>query len=61
MARLFTPKIASLYEDFYRAKGVKFVKGTVLTSFEFDSNKKVRYFIWLEIQLERCLVLCIYA
>uniref|UniRef100_A0A1J3H9R2 monodehydroascorbate reductase (NADH) n=1 Tax=Noccaea caerulescens TaxID=107243 RepID=A0A1J3H9R2_NOCCA len=41
MARLFTPKIASLYEDFYRAKGVKFVKGTVLTSFEFDSNKKV--------------------
>ncbi|KAG7559020.1 FAD/NAD(P)-binding domain [Arabidopsis thaliana x Arabidopsis arenosa] len=41
MARLFTPKIASLYEDYYRAKGVKFVKGTVLTSFEFDSNKKV--------------------
>ncbi|VVB04264.1 unnamed protein product [Arabis nemorensis] len=41
MARLFTPKIASLYEDYYRAKGVKFVKGTVLTSFEFDENKKV--------------------
>uniref|UniRef100_A0A1J3K6I5 monodehydroascorbate reductase (NADH) n=1 Tax=Noccaea caerulescens TaxID=107243 RepID=A0A1J3K6I5_NOCCA len=41
MPRLFTPKIASLYEDFYRAKGVKFVKGTVLTSFEFESNKKV--------------------
>ncbi|KAF3607669.1 hypothetical protein DY000_02050203 [Brassica cretica] len=40
MERLFTPKIASLYEDYYRAKEVKFIKGTVLTSFEFDSNKK---------------------
>ncbi|KAH0880524.1 hypothetical protein HID58_067918, partial [Brassica napus] len=40
--RLFTPKIASLYEDYDRAKEVKFIKGTVLTSFEFDSNKKVR-------------------
>ncbi|KAL0792651.1 hypothetical protein Bca101_064028 [Brassica carinata] len=41
MARLFTPKIATLYEDYYRAKGVKFMKGTTLTSFEFDSDKKV--------------------
>ncbi|KAL3346879.1 hypothetical protein AABB24_025364 [Solanum stoloniferum] len=41
MARLFTPKIASFYEEFYRSKGVKFVKGTVLTSFDFDSNEKM--------------------
>ncbi|KAJ7974586.1 Monodehydroascorbate reductase [Quillaja saponaria] len=41
MARLFTPKIATYYEDYYTSKGVKFVKGTVLTSFEFDSNGKV--------------------
>ncbi|KAF3540013.1 hypothetical protein F2Q69_00024560 [Brassica cretica] len=41
MARLFTPKIATFYEDYYMGKGVKFIKGTVLTSFEFDSDKKV--------------------
>ena len=42
VARLFTPKIATFYEDYYMGKGVKFIKGTVLTSFEFDSDKKVR-------------------
>ncbi|KAK9117165.1 hypothetical protein Sjap_016112 [Stephania japonica] len=41
MARLFTPKIASYYEDFYKSKGVKFIKGTVLSSLEKDSNGKV--------------------
>ncbi|XP_075481679.1 monodehydroascorbate reductase 4, peroxisomal [Primulina tabacum] len=41
MARLFTPKIASYYEDFYQSKGVKFVKGNVLTSFDFDISGKV--------------------
>ncbi|XP_022989902.1 monodehydroascorbate reductase 4, peroxisomal-like isoform X1 [Cucurbita maxima] len=41
MPRLFTPKIASFYEDYYKAKGVEFVKGTVLTSFDMDSNGKV--------------------
>ncbi|EXC20301.1 putative monodehydroascorbate reductase, cytoplasmic isoform 2 [Morus notabilis] len=41
MARLFTPKIASYYENFYKSKGVKFIKGTVLSSFEIDSNGKV--------------------
>lgn len=41
MARLFTPKIATYYEDFYKAKGVKFIKGTVLSSFEFNSDGKV--------------------
>lgn len=41
MARLFTPKIAGYYEDYYMAKGVKFIKGTVLSSFEINSDGKV--------------------
>ncbi|KAJ3692489.1 hypothetical protein LUZ60_012839 [Juncus effusus] len=41
MARLFTPKIAEYYENYYRNKGVKFVKGNVLSSFENDSTGKV--------------------
>ncbi|MCL7039959.1 hypothetical protein MKW94_005313, partial [Papaver nudicaule] len=41
MARLFTGKIANYYEDYYKSKGVKFIKGTVLSSFEKDSNGKV--------------------
>lgn len=41
MPRLFTTKIADYYEEYYKGKGVKFVKGTVLMSFEFDSNGKV--------------------
>lgn len=41
VARLFTPKIASYYEEYYKSKGVKFVKGTVLSSFDVDSNGKV--------------------
>lgn len=39
--RLFTPKIASFYEDYYKSKGVEFVKGTVLSSFDVNSNGKV--------------------
>lgn len=41
MARLFTPMIADFYEDYYEAKGVTFIKGTVLSSFENDSEGKV--------------------
>ncbi|CAI9111200.1 OLC1v1011370C5 [Oldenlandia corymbosa var. corymbosa] len=41
MGRLFTPKIASYYEEFYQSKGVKFIKGTVLTSFDLNSDGKV--------------------
>uniref|UniRef100_A0A5B7BTC3 monodehydroascorbate reductase (NADH) n=1 Tax=Davidia involucrata TaxID=16924 RepID=A0A5B7BTC3_DAVIN len=41
MARLFTPKIAGYYEDFYQSKGVKFIKGTVLSSFDINSEGKV--------------------
>lgn len=41
MARLFTPKIASYYEEYYKSRGINFVKGTVLSSFDFDSNGKV--------------------
>lgn len=43
MARLFTPKIASYYEDYYKSKGVRFIKGTVLSSFEIDSDGKVKF------------------
>ncbi|KAK1326945.1 putative monodehydroascorbate reductase, cytoplasmic isoform 2 [Acorus calamus] len=42
MARLFTPKIAEFYESYYEAKGVRFVKGNVLTSFENDSEGKIK-------------------
>ncbi|KAG8072053.1 hypothetical protein GUJ93_ZPchr0006g45431 [Zizania palustris] len=41
MARLFTPQIAEYYENYYTSKGVTFIKGTVLTSFEKDSTRKV--------------------
>ncbi|XP_057983919.1 monodehydroascorbate reductase 4, peroxisomal [Malania oleifera] len=41
MARLFTPQIASYYEEYYKSKGVKFIKGTVLSSFDIDSSGKV--------------------
>ncbi|VFQ90365.1 unnamed protein product [Cuscuta campestris] len=41
MGRLFNPKIAHYYEEFYKSKGVKFTKGTVLTSFDFDDDGKV--------------------
>ncbi|XP_071913008.1 monodehydroascorbate reductase 4, peroxisomal isoform X2 [Coffea arabica] len=41
MGRLFSPKIASYYEEFYKSKGVKFIKGTVLTSFDLNSDGKV--------------------
>ncbi|CAL5325256.1 unnamed protein product [Camellia sinensis] len=41
MARLFTPKIASYYEDYYKDKGVKFIKGTVLSSIDMNSDGKV--------------------
>lgn len=41
MARLFTTKIANYYEEYYKSRGVNFVKGTVLSSFDFDSNGKV--------------------
>ncbi|OIW12392.1 hypothetical protein TanjilG_04141 [Lupinus angustifolius] len=41
MARLLTPKIATYYEEYYKSKGVEFIKGTVLSSFDFDSNGKV--------------------
>ncbi|KAF2308485.1 hypothetical protein GH714_009918 [Hevea brasiliensis] len=41
MARLFTPKIASYYEDYFNSKGVKFIKGTIMSYFDMDSNGKV--------------------
>ncbi|KAG1342796.1 monodehydroascorbate reductase 2, peroxisomal-like [Cocos nucifera] len=41
MGRVFTPKIASFYEEYYKSMGVNFIKGTVVTSFENDSGGKV--------------------
>lgn len=41
VARLFTAKMAEFYENYYKARGVKFVKGNVLTSFENDPSGKV--------------------
>ncbi|KAL4333216.1 hypothetical protein GQ457_07G001860 [Hibiscus cannabinus] len=41
MPRLFPAKIATYYEDYYESKGVKFIRGTILSSFEFDSNGQV--------------------
>ncbi|XP_071704064.1 monodehydroascorbate reductase 4, peroxisomal-like [Rutidosis leptorrhynchoides] len=43
MGRLFTPKIASYYEDFYKSKGVNFIKGTSLESFVLNSEGKVKF------------------
>eukprot|EP00897_Mesotaenium_endlicherianum_P007619 jgi/Mesen1/6886/ME000353S05910 len=41
VARLFTPEIAEFYEAFYRNKGVTFLKGTVMSTFETDESGKV--------------------
>jgi len=43
MGRLFTEKIAEYYEKCYTSRGVTFVKGTVLTSFERDMTGKVSF------------------
>jgi monodehydroascorbate reductase (NADH) len=37
--RLFTPKIAGFYEDYYAAKGVTFIKGARVTSLEASNGK----------------------
>lgn len=50
MARLFTSKIATYYEDYYKSKGVKFIKGTVLSSFEMDSSGKVFSVVLVSVQ-----------
>ncbi|TVU28181.1 hypothetical protein EJB05_19690 [Eragrostis curvula] len=39
MARLFTPKIAEFYENYYMSKGVTFIKGTAVSSLEVSSGK----------------------
>lgn len=44
VGRLFTAKIAAFYEEYYKSKGVNFIKGTVVTSFENDSRGKVTSF-----------------
>ena len=39
MSRLFTPAIASAYEAAYAEKGIKIVKGDVVTSLEGEGGK----------------------
>jgi len=54
VARLFTTKIANYYEEYYKSRGVNFVKGTVLSSFDFDSNGKVLELFFNISSLEMC-------
>ncbi|GJN21988.1 hypothetical protein PR202_gb09513 [Eleusine coracana subsp. coracana] len=39
MSRLFTPKLAEFYENYYMSKGVTFIKGTVVSSLEVSFGK----------------------
>jgi hypothetical protein len=39
VGRLFTPKIAEFYENYYTSKGVTFIKGTAVSSLEISSGK----------------------
>jgi len=41
MPRLFTPELASFYEGYYESKGVKIIKGTVVSAFEKDDDGHV--------------------
>lgn len=42
MPRLFTGDLAAFYEGYYKAKGVKIVKGTVASGFETDADGNVK-------------------
>jgi hypothetical protein len=52
VARLFTPEIAAFYETYYEKKGVNFIKGNVMASFEQDEFGKVCVIDlgWLQVQ-----------
>lgn len=39
MERLFTPEIASFYEDYYKNKGIKLKSQSLATSFEGQDGK----------------------
>ncbi len=39
MSRLFTPEIAAFYEGFYKEKGIKILKGELVTSLEGQAGK----------------------
>eukprot|EP00271_Cylindrocystis_brebissonii_P008854 TRINITY_DN23376_c0_g1_i1.p1 TRINITY_DN23376_c0_g1~~TRINITY_DN23376_c0_g1_i1.p1 ORF type:complete len:509 (-),score=113.78 TRINITY_DN23376_c0_g1_i1:1067-2593(-) len=41
MARLFTPQIAAFYEEVYKKKGITFVKGVEMASFEQTGSGEV--------------------
>ncbi|KAF3453617.1 hypothetical protein FNV43_RR04058 [Rhamnella rubrinervis] len=42
MNRLFSPDIASFYEEYYSNKGIKLIKGTVAVGFEAGPNGEVK-------------------
>lgn len=42
MPRLFTPEIAAFYENFYKEKGVKIIKGTLAAGFESNEAGEVK-------------------
>ncbi|CAH9071706.1 unnamed protein product [Cuscuta epithymum] len=42
MPRLFTAEIAAFYEEYYKNKGVKIIKGTVASGFVSDTNGEVK-------------------
>ena len=44
MSRLFTPAIASAYEAAYAEKGIKIVKGDVVTSLDGEGGKVTAWF-----------------
>jgi len=59
MPRLFTPEIATFYEEYYMKKGIQFRKGNVLSSFESDDSGKVTAVILKDgSRIEASLVVC---
>merc|ERR1719428_1516544 len=40
MSRLWSPQVATYYEDFFKAKGAKLIKNNVVTSIESDLHGK---------------------
>ncbi|PRW59212.1 monodehydroascorbate reductase [Chlorella sorokiniana] len=57
MARLFTPDIAAFYEQFYAGKGIKIVKGDVVSSLEGADGKVTAAVLKGGAKLEANLVL----
>ncbi|PSC73208.1 monodehydroascorbate reductase [Micractinium conductrix] len=57
MSRLFTPEIAAFYEMFYADKGIKLIKGDVVTALEGTDGKVATAVLKSGARLEASLVL----